>query len=71
MVLYICDGPYNELKLPQVVDETDRLLREAYQSWLPTVLELAYSSSQSQFPFANNINPPSFGFGSLRTIRSS
>jgi len=27
-----------------VVDETDRLLREAYQSWLPTVLELIQSN---------------------------
>ena len=27
-----------------MVDETDRLLREAYQSWLPTVLELIQSN---------------------------
>jgi len=40
-----------------VVDETDRLLREAYQSWLPTVLDLIQSnddgfsqSSASFFP---------------------
>ncbi|KAL8460981.1 hypothetical protein ACS0TY_032464 [Phlomoides rotata] len=51
-----------------VVDETDRLLREAYQSWLPTVLQLAYSSNQSQLPFEDgNIYPT---FGSLKTIRS-
>ncbi|KAG9439374.1 hypothetical protein H6P81_019539 [Aristolochia fimbriata] len=29
-----------------VVDETDRLLREAYQSWLPTVLKLSQSNQQ-------------------------
>ncbi|KAK3155595.1 hypothetical protein QOZ80_2BG0205280 [Eleusine coracana subsp. coracana] len=29
-----------------VVDETDRMLREAYQSWLPTVIQLVYSSGQ-------------------------
>ncbi|XP_057763973.1 DEAD-box ATP-dependent RNA helicase 1 isoform X2 [Salvia miltiorrhiza] len=51
-----------------VVDETDRLLREAYQSWLPTVLELANSSTNSQFSFGNAINPPTFG--SLKTVRS-
>ncbi|KAL3833666.1 hypothetical protein ACJIZ3_008402 [Penstemon smallii] len=50
-----------------VVDETDRLLREAYQSWLPNVLRLAYSWNQSPFPFANNYIPPTFG--SLKTIR--
>ncbi|KAG8385255.1 hypothetical protein BUALT_Bualt03G0023000 [Buddleja alternifolia] len=51
-----------------VVDETDRLLREAYQSWLPTVLQMAYSSNQSLFPSADDIIPPTFG--SLKTIRS-
>ncbi|KAI3455975.1 hypothetical protein Pfo_012638 [Paulownia fortunei] len=51
-----------------VVDETDRLLREAYQSWLPTVLQLAYSWNQSLFPFADSSIPPTFG--SLKTIRS-
>ncbi|WOL11331.1 DEAD-box ATP-dependent RNA helicase 1 [Canna indica] len=29
-----------------VVDETDRLLREAYQSWLPTVIQLTQSDYQ-------------------------
>ena len=54
--------------LIQVVDETDRLLREAYQSWLPTVLQLAQSSTNSQFPFGDAINRPAFGF--LKTVRS-
>lgn len=48
-----------------MVDETDRLLREAYQSWLPTVLQLAYSSNQTFED--DNICPT---FGSLKTIRS-
>ena len=30
----------------QVIDETDRMLREAYQSWLPTVIQLIHSSGQ-------------------------
>uniref|UniRef100_A0A0D9YZM4 RNA helicase n=1 Tax=Oryza glumipatula TaxID=40148 RepID=A0A0D9YZM4_9ORYZ len=30
-----------------VVDETDRMLREAYQSWLPTVIQLTRSSDQN------------------------
>ncbi|KAG6382902.1 hypothetical protein SASPL_157377 [Salvia splendens] len=51
-----------------VVDETDRLLREAYQSWLPTVLQLARSSTNSQFPFGDAINRPAFVF--LKTVRS-
>ncbi|KAK2987045.1 hypothetical protein RJ640_004771 [Escallonia rubra] len=46
-----------------VVDETDRLLREAYQSWLPTVLRLTCSSDESLFR-----HMPST-FGSLKTIR--
>ncbi|KAI4370962.1 hypothetical protein MLD38_019248 [Melastoma candidum] len=47
-----------------VVDETDRLLRESYQSWLPTVLEMSNSKGgQSEF-----LSLPST-FGSLRTIR--
>ncbi|KAL6591422.1 hypothetical protein ACP70R_049925 [Stipagrostis hirtigluma subsp. patula] len=29
-----------------VVDETDRMLREAYQSWLPTVIQLTHSIAQ-------------------------
>ncbi|KAK6124059.1 hypothetical protein DH2020_042205 [Rehmannia glutinosa] len=51
-----------------VVDETDRLLREAYQSWLPTVLQLAYSGNQNLFPFSDGVISPTFG--SLKTIRS-
>uniref|UniRef100_A0A0D9VM53 ATP-dependent RNA helicase n=1 Tax=Leersia perrieri TaxID=77586 RepID=A0A0D9VM53_9ORYZ len=30
-----------------VVDETDRMLREAYQSWLPTVIQLTRSTNQN------------------------
>ncbi|KAG0447718.1 hypothetical protein HPP92_028188 [Vanilla planifolia] len=33
-----------------VVDETDRLLREAYQSWLPTVIELASPTEAAIVP---------------------
>ncbi|KAL0874101.1 hypothetical protein Bca101_023806 [Brassica carinata] len=33
-----------------VVDETDRLLREAYQDWLPTVLKLTQASEDGMFP---------------------
>ncbi|PIM99452.1 DEAD-box ATP-dependent RNA helicase [Handroanthus impetiginosus] len=51
-----------------VVDETDRLLREAYQSWLPTVLKLAYSSNQTPFPCEDGVNLSTFGL--LKTIRS-
>ncbi|KAM0913785.1 hypothetical protein ACQ4PT_011933 [Festuca glaucescens] len=29
-----------------VVDETDRMLREAYQSWLPTVIQFTHSTNQ-------------------------
>ncbi|XP_059623683.1 DEAD-box ATP-dependent RNA helicase 1 isoform X2 [Cornus florida] len=50
-----------------VVDETDRLLREAYQSWLPTVLQLTHSSDECLFPHDNTFL--SSAFGSLRTIR--
>ncbi|KAL0398308.1 UNVERIFIED_CONTAM: DEAD-box ATP-dependent RNA helicase 1 [Sesamum radiatum] len=50
-----------------VVDETDRLLREAYQSWLPNVLQLAYSQNQSPFPCTTGIVPT---LGVLKTIRS-
>ncbi|KAK4440192.1 DEAD-box ATP-dependent RNA helicase 1 [Sesamum alatum] len=50
-----------------VVDETDRLLREAYQSWLPNVLKLAYSQNQNPFPCTDGIVPT---FGVLKTIRS-
>ena len=54
-------------KLVQVVDETDRLLREAYQSWLPTVLQLTQSNDESLFPIANSFH--SSTFGPLKTIR--
>ncbi|KAI5670987.1 hypothetical protein M9H77_11351 [Catharanthus roseus] len=49
-----------------VVDETDRLLREAYQSWLPTVLQLTKCSNENLFGFTGNC--PSV-IGSLKTIR--
>ncbi|KAL9236020.1 hypothetical protein vseg_010734 [Gypsophila vaccaria] len=50
-----------------VVDETDRLLREAYQSWLPSVLKLVQSSDGVS---ASPVNPFSTDFcGSFRTIR--
>ncbi|GMI82215.1 RNA helicase 1 [Hibiscus trionum] len=52
-----------------VVDETDRLLRESYQSWLPTVLQLTQSNNESLFPLANLFC--SSTFGSLKTIRRS
>ncbi|XP_048235318.1 DEAD-box ATP-dependent RNA helicase 1 isoform X2 [Ricinus communis] len=50
-----------------VVDETDRLLREAYQSWLPTVLKMTSSHDESILPRANNFFASTFG--PLRTIR--
>uniref|UniRef100_A0A5B7BPJ3 ATP-dependent RNA helicase n=1 Tax=Davidia involucrata TaxID=16924 RepID=A0A5B7BPJ3_DAVIN len=50
-----------------VVDETDRLLREAYQSWLPTVLQLTRSSDENLFPPASTSLPSTFG--SLKTVR--
>ncbi|XP_039054132.1 DEAD-box ATP-dependent RNA helicase 1-like [Hibiscus syriacus] len=50
-----------------VVDETDRLLRESYQSWLPTVLQLTQSNDESLFPLDNSFI--SSTFGSLKTIR--
>ncbi|XP_043694001.1 DEAD-box ATP-dependent RNA helicase 1 isoform X1 [Telopea speciosissima] len=52
-----------------VVDETDRLLREAYQSWLPTVLQLTRSSEDALFPHARSFTPSALG--SLKTIRRS
>ncbi|XP_050230748.1 DEAD-box ATP-dependent RNA helicase 1 [Mercurialis annua] len=51
-----------------VVDETDRLLREAYQSWLPTVLKMTSSLDESILPHAYNFIAPTFG-GPLKTIR--
>nr|XP_043628694.1 DEAD-box ATP-dependent RNA helicase 1 [Erigeron canadensis] len=50
-----------------VVDETDRLLRESYQSWLPMVLQC--TSSTVDGPFAYAATPYPFTFGPLRTIR--
>ncbi|KAL5776823.1 hypothetical protein ACOSP7_009749 [Xanthoceras sorbifolium] len=50
-----------------VVDETDRLLREAYQAWLPTVLQLTHTNHESHFPCVNTFLPSTFG--SLKTIR--
>ncbi|KAM1592579.1 hypothetical protein EV1_036026 [Malus domestica] len=52
-----------------VVDETDRLLREAYQSWLPTVLQITRPDDESFLPCAQNFLPSPFG--SLKTIRRS
>ncbi|KAL6201181.1 hypothetical protein ACLB2K_024896 [Fragaria x ananassa] len=53
-----------------VVDETDRLLREAYQNWLPTVLQLThFDDDDGLFPRAQNFQPSAFG--SFRTIRRS
>ncbi|GMP93464.1 hypothetical protein CsSME_00043282 [Camellia sinensis var. sinensis] len=57
------------LVLLLVVDETDRLLREAYQSWLPTVLQLIQSSVGSLFPHANTFFPSPVGY--LKTRRRS
>ena len=53
--------------LMQVVDETDRLLGEAYQSWLPTVLKLARPSDEILAKCAD-VFSPSF-CGSFKTIR--
>lgn len=50
-----------------VVDETDRLLRESYQSWLPTVLRCASPSVDGPFAYASTTF--SSTFGSLKTIR--
>lgn len=49
-----------------VVDETDRLLREAYQSWLPTVIQLTCSNDRAIFSHARSV--PSM-LGSLTTTR--
>ncbi|XP_039127177.1 LOW QUALITY PROTEIN: DEAD-box ATP-dependent RNA helicase 1 [Dioscorea cayenensis subsp. rotundata] len=51
-----------------VVDETDRMLREAYQSWLPTVLQLTCLNDQAIFNQARSgLNL----FNSLTTLRRS
>lgn len=51
-----------------VVDETDRLLSESYQDWLPTVLKLTQASDDGLFPSSTTPFVPS-SFGSLQTIR--
>ncbi|MED6192633.1 DEAD-box ATP-dependent RNA helicase 1 [Stylosanthes scabra] len=40
-----------------VLDETDRLLCEAYQSWLPAVLELAQSNDDNSFEPSDSFLP--------------
>lgn len=50
-----------------VVDETDRLLREAYQSWLPAVLKMTHSYDESFLTPIDNFHPSLFG--PLKTIR--
>ncbi|KNA08325.1 hypothetical protein SOVF_163570 [Spinacia oleracea] len=50
-----------------VVDETDRLLGEAYQSWLPAVLKLSRPSDEVFAPCVKSF-PPSIS-GHFRTIR--
>lgn len=70
LCIFIYSNVANQListVLNQVVDEIDWLLREAYQSWLPTVLKFAYSSNQCPFPLSDTVQLPTFG--SLRTIR--
>ncbi|KAI4300027.1 hypothetical protein L6164_033446 [Bauhinia variegata] len=51
-----------------VVDETDRLLRESYQSWLPTVLGLTQFNDDHILTVANSFLPNAFG--PLRTRRT-
>ncbi|KAI6705927.1 hypothetical protein NL676_008889 [Syzygium grande] len=48
-----------------VVDETDRLLRESYQSWLP-VLQMTNSNNEGLSNSNSDLCPV---FGSLRTMR--
>ncbi|KAK9154189.1 hypothetical protein Sjap_001669 [Stephania japonica] len=50
-----------------VVDETDRLLREAYQSWLPTVLKITRAKENDLFPLNRAFADSTVGC--LRTIR--
>ncbi|XP_031473949.1 DEAD-box ATP-dependent RNA helicase 1-like isoform X1 [Nymphaea colorata] len=47
-----------------VIDETDRLLRDAYQSWLPTVLQLTQMNEQQMLRYEGSPT-----FGPLRTLR--
>ncbi|XP_010056920.2 DEAD-box ATP-dependent RNA helicase 1 isoform X1 [Eucalyptus grandis] len=49
-----------------VVDETDRLLRESYQSWLPTVLQTTNSNNEG---LLNSKSSLYSAFGSMKTIR--
>ncbi|KAF7850069.1 hypothetical protein BT93_L5884 [Corymbia citriodora subsp. variegata] len=49
-----------------VADETDRLLRESYQSWLPTVLEMTNMNNEGPLKSKSSLYS---AFGSLRTIR--
>ncbi|XP_072954521.1 DEAD-box ATP-dependent RNA helicase 1 [Typha angustifolia] len=51
-----------------VVDETDRLLREEYQSWLPTVIQLTHSNDDESFGHETT-SPSMLGF--LTTFRRS
>ncbi|KAL1366577.1 DEAD-box ATP-dependent RNA helicase 1 [Arachis hypogaea] len=44
-----------------VVDETDRLLREAYQSWLPAVLESVQLNEDNTFEPSDSFLPCSMG----------
>uniref|UniRef100_A0A804NWW5 ATP-dependent RNA helicase n=1 Tax=Zea mays TaxID=4577 RepID=A0A804NWW5_MAIZE len=39
-----------------VIDETDRMVREAYQSWLPTVIQLTHSISQGVWSVYLKVN---------------
>lgn len=50
-----------------VIDETDRMLREAYQSWLPTVLQLTHTEKENMF--CNAVISPHSMNGPLRTIK--
>ncbi|KAK3430709.1 hypothetical protein EUGRSUZ_E02430 [Eucalyptus grandis] len=49
-----------------VVDETDRLLRESYQSWLPKVLQTTNSNNEG---LLNSKSSLYSAFGSMKTIR--
>ncbi|KAL5699241.1 RNA helicase [Ranunculus cassubicifolius] len=52
-----------------VVDETDRLLREAYQSWLPTVLQLTQADNVDIYSQSRMFTPSIIG--PLITTRKS
>uniref|UniRef100_A0A7N0VDQ5 ATP-dependent RNA helicase n=1 Tax=Kalanchoe fedtschenkoi TaxID=63787 RepID=A0A7N0VDQ5_KALFE len=51
-----------------VVDETDRLLRESYQSWLPTILKLTASDDQSFASCARSFDASPLG--SIKTMKT-